>query len=167
MLFHQVSPEEGGQSLVEYALILALVALVIIATVALFGTALKDTYCRIVYQVAPGSDISSACSRPIVMPKLVAEGPNFINVEVQVHDPDGDPGDPYAAITQVEFYIDDMGSGPVHTEFQYRYCLGSNSGTNPCQNYNTGSLSNGEHTITILAYDADGNVGRGTYKFVK
>jgi Flp pilus assembly pilin Flp len=165
MFIHQVSPEEGGQSLVEYALILSLVALVLIAIVALFGSELKDTYCKIVYQVVPGSDVSSACSKPIVMPELIGQGPNFINIEAQIHDPDGDPDNPYAAITRVEFYIDDTGSSPVQTEYMYHYCLGGGNGS--CADYDTSSLSSGKHTVIILAYDADGNVGRGTDSFVK
>ncbi len=41
MLF---APTERGQGLVEYALILVLIALVVIAAVGLFGTTLNDNF---------------------------------------------------------------------------------------------------------------------------
>jgi pilus assembly protein Flp/PilA len=44
MLFH---PNEKGQGLVEYAIILALVAIVVIAVVRLLGPKLGDTYSTI------------------------------------------------------------------------------------------------------------------------
>jgi pilus assembly protein Flp/PilA len=44
MLFH---PKEKGQGLVEYAIILALVAIVVIAVVRLMGPKLGNTYSTI------------------------------------------------------------------------------------------------------------------------
>lgn len=44
MLFH---PKEKGQGLVEYAIILALVAIVVIAVVRLLGPKLGNTYSTI------------------------------------------------------------------------------------------------------------------------
>ncbi len=38
--------EEDGQSLVEYALLLSLIALVVVAIVTLFGTGIRDMYGR-------------------------------------------------------------------------------------------------------------------------
>jgi len=40
--------EESGQGLVEYALILVLIAIVVIAAVELFGTTLNSTFSMIV-----------------------------------------------------------------------------------------------------------------------
>jgi len=159
--------KEDGQGLVEYALILVLVAVAVIAIMTLFGEQTKQVYCRTVHQLTPDADISSACQAPIAMPRLVDSGSNFINVEVDIYDPDGNPDRPYSAITKVEFYVDSTNNGPVHTEVNYRYCLGSNSGTNPCRNFNTNSLSSGRHKIVILAYDSDGNIGRSDYSFTK
>jgi pilus assembly protein Flp/PilA len=167
MVSHHPFSEEEGQSLVEYALIIVLIAIVVIVVVTLFGSTLKDTYCSVVYQVVPGSDVSQACSKPIVIPMLLGQGGGQINVEARIHDPDGDPDNPYTAITHVEFYIDSTDSGPVQTEYAYPYCLGSNTSGNPCLNYSTGSLSSGPHTVIILAYDADGNMGRSRYRFTK
>lgn len=167
MKFFHLPPREEGQGLVEYGLTLMLVAVVIVGILTLFGDSVKATYCRTTHQISPDADLSGPCSAPILMPDLVSQGPNHINIEVQIHDPDGDPNNPYAAITQVEFYMDDTNSGPVHTEYHYRYCLGSNSGLNPCNNYNISGLANGGHTVIILAYDNDGNVGSARYAFSK
>ena len=41
------APEEKGQGLVEYAIILALVAIVVIAAVRLFGTRVGNTFSSI------------------------------------------------------------------------------------------------------------------------
>jgi pilus assembly protein Flp/PilA len=157
--------KEDGQGLVEYALILGLVAIAIIGIMTLFGEQAKNVYCRTVHQLAPDADISSACQSPIVMPRLVASGSNFINVEAHVYDPDGNQNKPYAAITKVEFYIDSTDSAPVLVERAYRYCLGSGNGS--CSNFNIGSLSSGPHEVIIMAYDKDGNIGTSTFRFKK
>lgn len=157
--------KEDGQGLVEYALILGLVAIAIIGIMTIFGEQAKNVYCRTVHQLAPDADISSACQAPIAIPHFIDKGPNFINVEVEIFDPDGNQNNPYNAITKVEFYVD--GKGPVKTEVEYRYCLGGNSGTNPCNNFSTSNLSSGKHKITILAYDTDGNIGRSGFSFSK
>jgi len=43
-----IAVEESGQGLVEYALILVLIAIVVIAAVELFGTTLNNTFSMIV-----------------------------------------------------------------------------------------------------------------------
>ena len=48
MLF---TPEERGQGLVEYALILVLVAVVVIAILALLGPAIKNIFLNIVKNI--------------------------------------------------------------------------------------------------------------------
>lgn len=167
MLFtrHCLSREEEGQGLVEYAFILLLVAIVVVSAVTLFGVTVKNQYCRIAYGLSPLGDISTACTEPIVSPTLIAQGPGYINLEAEVYDPDGNPGDPYAAISKVEFYIDDSSGSPVRTEHHYRYCLGGNQSGQPCNNHNIGGLSPGAHTVIILAYDTDGNIGTTRHSF--
>jgi pilus assembly protein Flp/PilA len=44
-------PAEDGQGLVEYALIIMLIALVVIAIVTLFGTTLAGAYSRVVSEI--------------------------------------------------------------------------------------------------------------------
>ena len=164
----QFFSQEEGQGLVEYGLVLVLVAVVIIIILMLLGDSVKNTYCRTVHQIAPEADISEPCQAPIVMPQMVGSGANFINIEAEIYDPDGNQSNPYAAITKVEFYLDSTESNPVQTENHYRYCLGGGPNGAPCRNYNLpGSLPNGRHTIIILAYDSDGNVGRANYSFTK
>ena len=41
-------PEEGGQGLVEYALLLALVALIVFAMIILFGGSIGNLYSNII-----------------------------------------------------------------------------------------------------------------------
>jgi len=164
--FHLVR-DEGGQGLTEYAFILVLVALVILGILSFVGQAVAEQFCVLVSELSPSADLSSTCSKPIVGLGPVDQGPGYLNLEVDVFDPDGDPDDPYAAIAKVEFYIDDTGGAPVHTEYFYRYCLGNNSGLNPCNNYNTSGLSAGPHTVFVLVYDTDGNIGRMRYSFTR
>ncbi len=57
-------PEERGQGLTEYALILVLASIVVIVVLAVMGTAVKDTYCQVV-SMFPGSD--NPCAEDIVV----------------------------------------------------------------------------------------------------
>ena len=167
MLFtrHCSSREEKGQGLVEYSFILLLVAIVVVFVVSLFGVTLKNQYCRIVYGLSPLGNISTACTVPFASPSMIEQGPGYLNLEAEVFDPDGDPDDPYAAISKVEFYIDDSNGSPVRTEHHYQYCLGGNQSGQPCNNHSIGGLSPGEHTVIIKVYDTDGNIGTARHNF--
>ncbi|HSG18287.1 MAG TPA: Flp family type IVb pilin [Anaerolineae bacterium] len=169
MIAHRFHPsrDEGGQGLTEYAFILVLVALITVGSLSFLGQALVDEFCLLTFQLSQSADLSSACGKPIVSLGPVHKGPNQLNLEVLVRDPDGDPNNPYAAISKVEFYIDATSGSPVQTELEHRYCLGGNSGLSPCHNFNTDGLSPGSHTVIVLAYDSDGNVGRFRYDFTK
>lgn len=46
-------PDEKGQGLVEYALILVLVAIVIIIILGVFGESVRDIYCDITRELDP------------------------------------------------------------------------------------------------------------------
>lgn len=48
-------PDERGQGLVEYALILVLVAIVVIAILLLMGPEVSQVYCRVANSLQPGS----------------------------------------------------------------------------------------------------------------
>lgn len=161
------SQEEGGQGLAEYSFIVSLVAIVVVFILAFLGETLKDQFCRVTYELTPFGDLSGTCSRPIVSLAKHGQGPNNINIEANVFDPDGDPGDPYAAINKVEFYYDSTSGSPVQTEFEYRYCLSGNPSGTPCGYRNISGLSPGQHTVIVLVYDADGNIGRAQYNFTK
>ena len=47
-------PDERGQGLVEYALILVLVAIVVIGVLLLLGPAVSQVYCQVVNALEPG-----------------------------------------------------------------------------------------------------------------
>jgi pilus assembly protein Flp/PilA len=47
------SPQEGGQSMVEYALIIVLIALVVVALIAVFGEQVSNLYSTITTQWPP------------------------------------------------------------------------------------------------------------------
>jgi pilus assembly protein Flp/PilA len=49
MLFHK---KERGQGMVEYALLIILIALVVIAALTIFGTQISTVFSRIAYSVA-------------------------------------------------------------------------------------------------------------------
>jgi pilus assembly protein Flp/PilA len=49
MLFHN---KERGQGMVEYALLIILIALVVIAALTIFGTQISTVFSRIAYSVA-------------------------------------------------------------------------------------------------------------------
>jgi len=167
MLSHRFFPsqEEGGQGLTEYAFILTLVAVVVMMAMAFFGQGLMNAYCQITLEFSVIADLSGPCDSPMVSPVINAQGPNTINIEAVILDPDADPADPYGAIDRVEFYIDDANGSPVQTEYHYRYCISGNPSSQPCGNYSTSGLSSGGHTAIILAYDDDGNVGRSEIDF--
>jgi hypothetical protein len=50
-----------------------------------------------------------------------------------------------------------------NSESIYRYCLGGGDST--CNAFNTSALSNGSHTLRVVATDADGNSGESSVTF--
>jgi pilus assembly protein Flp/PilA len=48
-------PDEAGQGLVEYALILVLVSIVVIGILLVMGPAISQVYCQVVNALEPGS----------------------------------------------------------------------------------------------------------------
>jgi len=163
----RLSKEERGQGLAEYSLIISLVAIVVVMALAFFGDAVSNQYCYIISELSPLADLSSSCNAPFTTLMVVDQGPNYINVEAIVNDPDADPGDPYGSISKVEFYIDSTAGGPVQTEYIYRYCLSGNPLGTPCGNYDISGLSPGQHTVIVKTYDDDGNVGTSQITFNK
>jgi pilus assembly protein Flp/PilA len=70
-------PDERGQGLVEYALILVLVAIVVIAVLLVMGPAVSQVYCQVVNALDPGS-----CG-VITSHNIDTGGPVKINVTVK------------------------------------------------------------------------------------
>lgn len=159
------SRNEHGQGLVEYALLLVLVALAVFMMLALFGQSISDTYCRITFELTVLTNTPGGCSAPRISLRPHSEGPGHLNLEAEVIDPDGDPDDPYGAIDRVEFYIDNTNGSPVQTEYHHRYCLSGNPGNQPCGNFDTSGLSPGDHVIIVIVYDDDGNSTTSRYNY--
>lgn len=159
--------KEGGQGLVEYSLILLLIAMAVFVMLAFFGQSVRDTYCKIIIGLAPLTDPSEACSQPMVTLRPHSQGPDHLNLEADIVDPDGDPDDPYASINRVEFYIDDTNGSPVQTEYHHRYCMGGGANGRPCNDFDTSGLSSGNHTIIVIVYDTEGNTDRSEFTYHK
>jgi pilus assembly protein Flp/PilA len=142
---------DGGQGLVEYALILVLVAIVAIAILTILGDQIQTVFCSII--VSLGGDLAgSACASPVVHCVVESVASGQVVMQAVVTDPDG-TSDPEDTIDHVEFLED---GASVRNEFQVEYCLG---GGDDCssQPHNT---SSGTHTFSAVATDIDGNTGQ-------
>jgi Flp pilus assembly pilin Flp len=136
---------ERGQSLVEYALILVLVATVVIIVLGLFGERIRDFYCQTVLSLAPDVD-APACNQMNVTCKLDDVNVNMVYMYADVVDNIGDND-----VKTVDWY--DNGKY-VRTEYYVRYCLGSANG--PCDPY---TATSGSHKFSAVATDAEGHTG--------
>ena len=146
--WHKAAPK--GQGLVEYALILVLVAIVTIIVVALLGEQIQSVFCEALISLGPNAPDVQACAAPHVQCTGDTHATGPITLEAIVTDAQGD-----STITHVEFYIDGSLS---RNEDSPRYCLGGGGAT--CNTYNVSSLGSGNHTVTAIAYDNDGNTGQ-------
>ncbi len=150
-----------GQGLVEYALILAFVAIAVIVVLGTAGQKVGEVLCDVVIKVGGGNPGNiKLCAAPRVTISGIAGGQTVhgdIIVEAIVQDDKiQQPND----IVSVTFYIDGVA---VQTELVYHYCLhGPDSG---CDGYDTTQLSNGTHTLRVVAEDADHNLGETTLTF--
>ncbi len=146
-----------GQGLVEYALILVLVAIVVIIAAALLGEQIQMIYCDIVISLDGDADVP-ACQAPHVTCAGLSDGAaasGSINVEALVQDNKGEEN-----IDRVQFFVDGM---LRRTEYQSRYCMGS--GDASCAPYSIASLGSGSHTVSAVAYDSDGYSGQCSVTF--
>ena len=136
---------ERGQGLVEYALLLVLVGLVVIASLVIFGDQVQKTYCRAAFSLDSNID-APFCEALAVSCQVQTSSP--FRLEAVVTDNAGDNN-----VTQVQFYLDDF---LYNTEDEYKYCLQDGNGP-LCVAY---MGPHGTHTFTAVAFDADGNTGR-------
>jgi Flp pilus assembly pilin Flp len=145
--FHKLRPGERGQSLVEYALVLVLVGIVIIAAGVAFGERVQKMYCETVLSIDPNTDAPMCSGVDVTCSVLGMSAGGYINVEAGVTDTAGKND-----IEKVSFYVDGT---LVQNEYVYRYCL--SGGDASCSNRKIGS---GKHTISIVAFDKEGNSGK-------
>ena len=131
---------DTGQGLVEYALILVLVAVVVIAVLTLLGDEVASVFCQITVSLGGGSD-DGVCAAP------------FVNCVGGSH-PEAIVFDDKDEIQKVEFYVN---GSLVTTEWTNRYCMGT--GDANCNPYSVPAGAK----VTMIAYDQDGNTGQCSF----
>ncbi len=148
----------SGQGLVEYALLLSLVAIIVAVVVTLLGEQIQDVFCGIVMELDENAPGMNVCKEPHVACVGVSNNSHVngeINLEAQVRHRKG-----MADIANVKFYIDGV---LTNTELVERYCLAR--GDTTCPNYDISHLSNGAHTIEAIAETEDGLTGQCSVTF--
>jgi pilus assembly protein Flp/PilA len=147
-----------GQGLVEYALILALVAIVVIGVLAAAGQGIQNVFCDILIKLGGTAPDIGACAAPRITLTGISNGATVtgpIVVEAIIQDNKGLG----ANIQYVRFYVDGV---QVADEHIYRYCLGG--GDASCNSY---TPSCGTHTLHVVAADADNNTGEVSITFTR
>lgn len=147
----QRAKDRKGQGLVEYALILVLVSIIVIAILTLFGDAVANSYCSVVYALNQTAKPPKICHSPMVTCKVTNWTAATFNLEAVIYDPD--ETDPTRA-QKVEFYRGTIDGTPDINQTSYKYCMGT--GTTTC---NPHSETKGT-VITAIAYDGKGHTGR-------
>ncbi len=142
-----------GQGLVEYALIIVLVSVVVIAVLTLLGPTIGQVYSNVTNALGVGLDPEA----PRINCSVPSNSPGAVNLEALVSDPQGDP------ITVV-FKLDNTTT--LQTEYHFHYCL--NGTDSPCGTYTLpGWVSAGNHTITATASDGHGHTSQCTISVSK
>ncbi len=146
---------EGGQGLVEYALILVLVAVAAIVILAVLGRQIQNVFCDALLSLGRNAPQVAICDAPRVTCGISSGSVihNPVSMEIFVTDDDGLEGN----IT-VETYLD--AATTPHIEYHYKYCFPDGDG--PCSSMN---LSFGSHTIRAIARDSSGNTGECSTTF--
>jgi pilus assembly protein Flp/PilA len=139
-----------GQGLVEYALILVLVAIIVIVILSSMGGGIQKIFCTVAFKLGTAaSALDKACPAPRVSLLVQSSISGAFRLRAVVADNKGISG---SNIPKVEFY--DNGT-LINTENNDPYCFHSGDST-PCDSH---SITSGAHTIRAVAYDADGNTG--------
>ena len=151
---------QKGQGLVEYALILVLVALVVIGSMALVGKQVAATFCSIVLQIGGTvpAGIANSCSGPQIAFSGISNGQTTaspITVEAVLTDPK--TGSTITNAQSVLFYLD---GNLVTSEFTYKYCLGG--GNSSCGSL---AVAQGTHTLKAVGIDSSNKTGTATITF--
>jgi pilus assembly protein Flp/PilA len=128
-------PEERGQGLTEYALILSLVAVLVIVALALLGSSVKTVYCQVISQF-PGSE--NPCSVDVleIITAVYNSGTQELHFDVTS---DGDY-DPAVTLT--------ASPGGVMEERSHHYHLNISFSSCPCQ-VTVISSAGGSASVTV------------------
>jgi pilus assembly protein Flp/PilA len=155
-----------GQGLVEYALILVLVSIVVIAILTLFGDAVANSYCSVIYALNQGQNPPKVCHSPMLTCSVQQASANNFSLEAKVIDPDASPtggvAGNYNGEISIQFYVNDQprlrgASSDLAAEITYHYCFpGGNSAD--CDDVTTGQVVRGD-VVKAIATDKDGHTG--------
>lgn len=166
-LFRIERRDREGQGLVEYALILVLVAIVVIAILTLFGQSVANAYCGVVYELDKGAKPVSVCKAPIVKCVIQNSSPSSFSVQAQIVDPDSAPsggssGNYNYTGMRVQFYVNDTPrlrgeTSNIPVEQAHHYCFPGGNGAT-CDTTTSGQVLSGD-TVKAIATDVDGNTG--------
>ena len=122
MYYNRIERREQGQSLVEYAMLLMLVAIVLIVLVALFGTNLRGTYCRVLSELFPDMDLSGTqCDPAAASYWLPDSAPGYIDLDSGVSGLLGPNYSMHGANAKAELSIDSRTSRPLQTVNRYHF----------------------------------------------
>lgn len=110
-------PEERGQGLTEYGLILSLVAVLVIFALALLGSSVKTVYCQVISQF-PGSE--NPCSDDFVVVIKADYNPDTQELHLDVTS-DGDY-DPAVTLTASPGGVMEERSHHYHLDYSLTGC---------------------------------------------
>lgn len=142
-----------GQGMVEYALILSLVAVVCIVVVTLFGTSIQSTICRVVVQIGnPGE------ARACVMGGITEgqRAPDTAPIEAVINP---------SAASMVQNVVFRINGTTVATEAAAKYCMAG--GNETCNPYSFASLPAGNHVLEIIVNMTNGRSTSQVIHFVR
>jgi Flp pilus assembly pilin Flp len=151
-----------GQGLVEYALILVLVAIAVVVVLTAFGQRVSETFCDVVLKIAGRAPSIAACVTPRITLSGIVGGQTVtgpLSIEALIYD---DKGGQSPNIDSVIFTIDG-GSAYSHTETAYHFCMAGDDSA-PCNTYSFSGL-HGTHVLKVTAHDQDGYTGETSITF--
>ena len=159
-MFRKRRPSARGQGLVEYALILTLVAIAIIVILSVVGKQLGEKFCDVIIELGgTPPDSLNVCRAPRIILEGIAGNQTVsgsINVEAVVRTNHGLVTDYTAHTMHVDFYIGDT---LVNHEEGWRYCLaGGPDGGAPCNDFSLAGMSSGPHILHVIATDTTTNL---------
>lgn len=158
--------KQRGQGLIEYTMVLALIALLVLGAFALYGDKLGDTWCRLAVILSAVSDSPppASCTKPVITWRIGPAPPGQLNLEAMVLDPDKPANMTLSDDIDVSFLRNDMFLQRDEAE---RFCLGGGSSPTdepiaspPCRS--SVAVVPGD-VIKAIATDVNGNTSELTY----
>lgn len=147
-----------GQGLVEYALILALVAVAVIVLLSVAGQAIGNIFCSVVIQMgAKVSDSIQMCTASRIMITGIANGgtvSNPVTIEAVIAD------NKLSDTGTVEHVTFSVSGESDRTENNPRWC--AFGGDTSCSDH---TLSPGPHTLKVTAVDSNHKTVEKTITF--